>query len=49
MTILNLRELKKIIEHLPDDYEVTIKTETSSKPASSIIEIDTGNKQLILK
>ena len=49
MAVLELGELKKLIDNLPDDYKITIKTTTTSKPASSIVEIDTAKKELILK
>ena len=49
MAILKLEQLKKLIENLPDDYEIYYKNETTIHPVSSIVEIDTENKQLIFK
>ena len=49
MTILNIGELKKFIENLPEDYEIHYKDETTTKPISSNIEIDLDKKQLIFK
>lgn len=49
MAILNLGELKKLIEHLPGDYDVSFKDETTTRPISSTVEIDTENRMLIFK
>lgn len=49
MTILTIKELKKFIENLPEDYEIYYKNETTTKPIISNIEIDLDKKQLIFK
>lgn len=49
MTTLKIAVLKKLIEHIPDDYGVSYKTETSTKLLSNTVEIDVDNKELILK
>lgn len=49
MTILNIKELKKFIENIPDDYEICYKTDTTTYPISSIVEIDLEKKELIFK
>ncbi|MBQ2652577.1 MAG: hypothetical protein IJF83_03400 [Methanobrevibacter sp.] len=48
MTTLKIGNLKKLIEHIPDDYDVSYKTETSTKLLSNTVEIDLDNKELIL-
>ncbi len=49
MTTLKIGNLKKLIEHLPDDYNLAYKMGTTTKPLSNTIEIDLENKELIFK
>ena len=50
MTILTINTLKKIIENLPEDYEVHYKKEENNiNPLTDVVEIDVGNQRLILK
>ena len=49
MTVLELGELKKLIENLPDEYTIAFKNEKTTKPISSIVEIDTSKKEVIFK
>ena len=51
MTTLNIKTLKKLIEPLPDDYEITYKKEEEATITliSDVIEIDVTNERLILK
>ena len=50
MTTLTIGTLKKLIEHIPEDYTVEYKNNNDSLcPLSDRVEIDISNNQLILK
>ena len=48
MTTLTINTLKKLIEHMPEDYTVEYKKDILS-PLSDVVEIDVTNNRLILK
>ena len=49
MAVLKIGELKKLIEHIPDDYEVSYKNETTTILLTNTVEIDMEKKELIFK
>lgn len=49
MTALDIETLKKIIEHIPDNYVVEFDNGKSKSSIDDKIEIDVGLEKLILK
>lgn len=49
MTILTIENLKKIIEHIPDDFTVELKTKDTITTINDTIEVDISGKRLILQ
>ena len=49
MTELTIEVLKKIIEHIPDDYEVEFDNGKNKYSIDNKVEIDVGLEKLILK
>lgn len=50
MTTLTIGTLKKLIEHMPDDYSVEFKNNNDIiSPLSDRVEIDVSNTRVILK
>lgn len=50
MTTLTINTLKKLIEHMPEDYTVEYKNKKDILlPLSDVVEIDVTNNRLILK
>lgn len=49
MDILNISNLKKIIEKVPEDYEIEFEGRDGTHKISDRIEIDVSGKKLILK
>lgn len=49
MSILNVEILKKIIENVPEDYTVEYENEHTIAPLVDKVEIDVGNKRIVLK
>jgi len=49
MDVLDIATLKKIIEKVPEDYEIEFDGRDSTHKISDKIEIDVGEKKLILK
>ena len=49
MAILNIEVLKKIIENVPEDFDVEFYNGTTNVPLSDKVEIDVSGKQIIFK
>ncbi|MBQ3407998.1 MAG: hypothetical protein IJH12_02185 [Clostridia bacterium] len=49
MTTITIEVLKKIIENLPDDYNVEFDNGKNKLQIADKVEIDVGLKKLILK
>ena len=49
MTAITIEVLKKIIEHIPDDYEVQFNDGKNKYSIDDKIEIDVSLEKLILK
>lgn len=49
MTALTIEVLKKIVEHIPDDYTIEFDNGKSKSSIDNKIEIDVGLEKLILK
>ena len=49
MTALTIEILKKIIEHMPDNYVVEIDNGKNSTSLDDKVEIDVGLEKLVLK
>ena len=49
MSVLTIEVLKKIIGNLPSDYEVVYDNKKTISPVEDRIEIDVGNRKIILK
>lgn len=49
MAILNIEVLKKIIENVPEDYDVEFYNGTTNVPLSDKVEIDVGGKKILFK
>ena len=49
MTALTIEVLKKIVEHVPDNYVVEFDNGKSKSSIDDKIEIDVGLEKLILK
>ena len=49
MTILTIGMLKRIIENVPNDFDVEYSDGEKESPISDKLEIDIGGKRLILK
>lgn len=49
MAIINIEVLKKIIENVPDDFEVEFDDGTNTVPISDKIEVDVSGKKLIFR
>ena len=49
MAILDIETLKKIIEKVPEDYELEFNDRSGTHKISDKIEVDVGEKKLILK
>ena len=49
MAFITIGTLKKLIEHLPEDYTIAHKNDITTTDLSDVIEIDVSNKRLILK
>lgn len=49
MAILTIEVLKKLIENIPDDYNVEYDKETTIAPITDKVEIDVSGKRLIFK
>ena len=49
MTVLDIETLKKIIDRIPEDYEIEFNDRNSTHKISDKIEVDVSEKKLILK
>ena len=49
MAILNIEVLKKIIENIPEDYDVEFYNGTTNVPLSDTVEIDVSGKRILFK
>ena len=49
MAILNIEVLKKIIENVPEDYDVEFYNGTTNVPLSDKVEIDVSGKKILFK
>ena len=49
MTAINIEVLKKIIEHIPDNYVVEFDNGKNTYPIDDTVEIDVSSEKLILK
>ena len=49
MAILNIEVLKKIIENVPEDFDVEFYNGTTSVPLSDKVEIDVSGKRILFK
>ena len=49
MAILNIEVLKKIIENIPEDYDVEFYNGTTNIPLSDTVEIDVSGKRILFK
>ena len=49
MAILNIEVLKKILENIPEDYDVEFYNGTTNVPISDKVEIDVSGKRIVLK
>ncbi len=49
MTILNIEVLKKIIENVPEDFDVEFYNGTTNVPLSDKVEIDVSGKRILFK
>ena len=49
MTAMTIEVLRKIIEHIPDEYTVEFSNGKSSTPIDDRIEVDVSLEKLILK
>ena len=49
MAILNIEVLKKIIENIPEDYDVEFYNGTTNVPLSDKVEIDVSGKRILFK
>ena len=49
MAILNIEVLKKIIENIPEDYDVEFYNGTTNVPLSDKVEIDVSGKRTLFK
>lgn len=49
MAILKIQVLKKIIENIPDDYDVEFYNGTTNVPLSDTVEIDVSGEKIMFK
>ena len=49
MAILKIQVLKKIIENIPDDYDVEFYNGTTNVPLSDTVEIDVSGDKIMFK
>ena len=49
MAILTIDVLKKIIENVPEDYDVEFYNGTTNVPISDKVEIDVSGKKILFK
>ena len=49
MAILKIQVLKKIIENIPDDYDVEFYNVTTNVPLSDTVEIDVSGEKIMFK
>ena len=49
MAILNIEVLKKIIENVPEDFDVEFYNGTTNVPLSDKVEIDVSGKRILFK
>jgi hypothetical protein len=49
MAILKIEVLKKIIENIPDNYDVEFHNGTTNVPLSDTVEIDVSGERILFK
>ena len=49
MATLTIEVLKKVIDHIPDDFTVEFSNKTTTVPVTDQIMIDVSGKKVILK
>lgn len=49
IAILKIEVLKKIIENIPEDYDVEFHNGTTNVPLSDTVEIDVSGKRILFK
>ena len=49
IAILKIEVLKKIIENIPEDYDVEFHNGTTNVPLSDTVEIDVSGKRILIK